>query len=280
VTLQLRSIIHALLRGIVSALGLFRRIAILLVVLGMLALNVASFAFEQVGAIFSTLSDSIFRTSWVADVSENATAIKSRAKTIEVENNQLRNANLELENRNRRLASSLDEAKNTLQSQADEIAGARKLRSQFDEVGGGISRRIARGGARNIAAIPFESAPFVGALTVTVITGAEVYDACQTFEEMQKLRELAGFERLENLMEKTCDYVPFVGGTVNIKDMSIPECYDHARSLAEIDVIASEALAIKCECVQANPSREAICFPESTSIDADVGPINGKPDRL
>lgn len=246
----------------------------------MLALNVASFAFEQVGAIFSALADSIFHTSWVADVSEEATAIRARAKAIDVENDRLHNANSELENRNRRLVSSLDEVETTLRKQTDEVSRARRLRSQFDEVGGRISRRIATGAARNLAAIPLESAPFVGALTVTVVTGAEVYDACRTFEEMQKLRELAGFDRLENIMEKTCDYVPFGGGTINIKDMSIPECFDHANSLSEIDKVAGEALEIKCECIQSNPSRETICFPENTTINTVIEPSIGKPDRL
>ncbi|MFZ3585005.1 hypothetical protein ACOI1H_23100 [Loktanella sp. DJP18] len=278
-TLRLRSIIQNMLRGSVSALGVFRRIAIFLVVLGMLALNIASFAFEQVGAIFSTLADSIFHTSWVAEVSEDATAVRSRAKAIDVENDRLRNANLELETRNRRLASNLDGAAATLRRQADEIAGARELRSQFDQIGSRISRRIATGGARNIASIPLESAPFVGALTVTVVTAAEVYDACQTFEEMQQLRELAGFDRLENIMAKTCNYVPFVGGEISVKEMSVSECFNQSQSLIEIDKAASDALIEKCECIQANPSREAICFPESTRIEIIDDLPNEKPDR-
>jgi hypothetical protein len=55
-----------------------------------------------------------------------------------------------------------------------------------------VNKRIAKGIARNIAALPSEAVPFVGIAVMVASTTLDVYDACQTMKDFNVLLNMLG----------------------------------------------------------------------------------------
>ncbi|GCL61779.1 hypothetical protein [Pseudaquabacterium pictum] len=53
-----------------------------------------------------------------------------------------------------------------------------------------VNRRLAKGVARNTAAIPAESVPYVGIGVTLSVTALDIHDACQTMAEINDLLKL------------------------------------------------------------------------------------------
>ena len=55
-----------------------------------------------------------------------------------------------------------------------------------------VNKRLAKGIARNIAALPSEAVPFVGIAVMVASTTLDVYDACQTMKDFNVLLNMLG----------------------------------------------------------------------------------------
>ncbi len=255
-----------------------------LVLTVVLFVNIMSFVVSGLGNFVSGLAERLFQRSWVAtelaDTRKELDAEKKRRVELERENGDLKNRNkrldddlVETKRRNadldlekRKLTGRVDELNKTIRSNADAVADAKIVRSQFDDIGERIARRTYIGAVRNLGSIPLEAAPFVGALTVVAVTVLEISDACMTLEEMEKLREMAGFPPLENWSSKACRSLPIPGMSTDLADLSIEQCYEEADKLDEVSEDAGDEIRKICDCVMVSPGREAACFPTEVVI--------------
>lgn len=55
-----------------------------------------------------------------------------------------------------------------------------------------VNKRLVKGVARNIAALPSEAVPFVGVAVMVASTTLDVYDACQTMKDFNVLLNMLG----------------------------------------------------------------------------------------
>ena len=217
-------------------LGVSRPAVFLLVLLGMLAVNVASFAVPGLTSGMSSIAQAVFGGSVVADLGQELTTAKKRLKTTRAElkaksaSLETTRANLKtsgrakverLHDRNRAMRGDLETTRNKLG----------KIRADMDKATRGLARRAVRGAGRNVAAIPMEAIPVVGIATVIAVTALDVSDACATVRDMQDLRVASGID------ETPQDWASQVCGTFSgpsvpaVCKMTLGECRDHARSV-------------------------------------------------
>ncbi|MGM0586289.1 MAG: hypothetical protein ACQEUZ_16700 [Pseudomonadota bacterium] len=68
------------------------------------------------------------------------------------------------------------------------VRPAAKLRPVVSRIG----RRVARGAARNVGALPAESVPWIGAGVAVAVTALELKDACDTMKDLRALEPAPG----------------------------------------------------------------------------------------
>lgn len=237
-------------------LGISRRAVFVLVLLGMLVLNVASFAVPMLASGMSDIAQALFGRSVVAELGQELATVKSQNKSLRAETERL-------QARNRALRGDLETTKTKLG----------KTRAEMDKATKGIARRAIRGAGRNVAAVPLEAVPVIGIATVIAVTALDVSDACATVREMQTLRVTSGVDdEPQGWTEEVCGMFsqPAVPA---ICEMTIQECRDHADTVrAEIGDDMGARIDAQCEALMA-PDPE-ICRP--TSAASQEPPI---PDR-
>ncbi|WP_323768967.1 hypothetical protein [Antarctobacter sp.] len=120
---------------------------------------------------------------------------------------------------------------------------------KIDTVSARIVQRSGVNATRNIASMPLESVPVVGALTIVSVTALEIHDACQTALEMEELRRLANLPEVESSMiRNACAKIPTLGG---LADLTLAQCRAHeARVLTELGLQAAAPIAHKCDCLE------------------------------
>jgi hypothetical protein len=71
----------------------------------------------------------------------------------------------------------------------------------------GLATRTKRVAAKSIAAIPAESIPFIGVAVLIADTGHELYAACQTVRDLDRLYANLGMadEAPDEVMHSVCD---------------------------------------------------------------------------
>ncbi|WP_375699364.1 hypothetical protein [Pseudophaeobacter sp. TrK17] len=120
---------------------------------------------------------------------------------------------------------------------------------RIDSLTNRIVQRSGVNAARNLASMPLESVPVVGALTIVSVTALEVHDACQTAVEMEELRRLANLPDVDaSVIRSACAKIPTIGG---LDGLTLAECREHEGNvLAELGPEAAAPIKDKCDCLE------------------------------
>ena len=161
-----------------------------------------------------------------------------------------------LDTRLRSTTTELSQSRRRVVEVTGELDGLRKVphlrNTTIKHIDGLTARIVQRSGVnatRNIASMPLESLPVVGALTIVSVTALEIYDACQTAVEMEELRRLANLPDLDaSLVRTTCAKIPTLKG---LGDLTLDQCREHERTvLAELGPEAAAPIKHKCDCLE------------------------------
>lgn len=119
----------------------------------------------------------------------------------------------------------------------------------IDRLTAPIVQRSGVNATRNLASMPLESVPVVGALTIVSVTALEIRDACQTAVEMEELRRLANLPAIDaSIIRGACAKIPTLGG---LDDLTLPQCREHeTKVLAELGPEAAAPIKHKCDCLE------------------------------
>ena len=119
----------------------------------------------------------------------------------------------------------------------------------IDKLTARIVKRTGVNAARNLASIPLESVPVVGALTIVSVTALEIHDACQTAAEMGELRQLANLPDVDaSVIREACAKIPTFAG---LDDLTLTECRNHENEvLTELGPEAAAPIKKKCDCLE------------------------------
>lgn len=265
-------------------IGVLRRFAVLLVLLAMLAFNVASFTIAPLTMVMSDIAQWLIGRSVVAQMSQEASRLKSR-------NASLSSDKMEMRAKNRKLTTDLDRSqanlkrtrtdlnttreslkktrvdldatqKNLTASRAElqKAEGFRKSRAELDRSTRRIAQRVVRGAGRNVAAVPMEVVPVVGAATIIAVTALDIKEACDTVNDMQDLRVASGID------EEPQDWASQVCGSFSrpsspeVCEMTVPQCREHAQDVRErLGNELADMIVEQCDqLILPNPS---ICRP-------------------
>lgn len=169
----------------------FKSLLVAVTIVGLLATNIASLVSSSAHDFFHSM---IWRMLAIggAAFADNAMS-KSPKKIVD---QKVKAQTIDLDSKNKQLL-----ADNSRQSK--EIAkfeGEKKvLVEKFDnggkaakETAGAVHKRLAKGVARNVAAIPGESVPYFGIGIIIASTTLDIYDACQTMKDINSLLVLLG----------------------------------------------------------------------------------------
>lgn len=234
-------------------LGILRRSFVLLVVLVMLAFNVASFAVPMLAGVVSDVAQAVFGRSVVAELGQQVMRLQSEKRIIAESKTQL-------QARNRNLDADLKQTREDLRTTRAGLQKARVALGKVDNATSRIARRVIRGAGRNVAAIPMEAIPLVGVATVVAVTALDVKEACATVHDMQKLRVASGIDEApQDWAAQVCGM--FSGQSVPaVCDMTIGECRGHAREVrAELGDEMGDEIDRQCDALM-RPDPE-ICRP-------------------
>ena len=74
----------------------------------------------------------------------------------------------------------------------NEISAASVRAKSTKEIASNVQKRLAKGVARNIAALPAEAVPYLGVGVTLAVTSLDIYDACTTMKEINGLLVMLG----------------------------------------------------------------------------------------
>ncbi|SFP31352.1 DUF4097 family beta strand repeat-containing protein [Tranquillimonas alkanivorans] len=179
------------------------------------------------------------------------TANASLSATVAELKGQVADADITIEKQTTRIAdleSNLGEANDMVAKQAGTLKDLRRGAGTLAE---DISERTAKVAARNIASMPMESVPVLGAVTIVVVTGLEVYDACTTLRDTTELARRAGVKR-SDFERRASDICARVVGRPSLpEEMTIEQCEAYAdRAGREIDPEVANEVRQICACMR------------------------------
>jgi Skp family chaperone for outer membrane proteins len=126
---------------------------------------------------------------------EEATGLRSSVTThaatvqeLTNERQRLQKANADLDNRNTKLQSDLNEA-------LDKVTNERRLAEsksksvakKVSETTNRMARRLSLSAGRNVVSMPAEAIPYIGADVIVGVTTMELYDLCETMKDLEVL---------------------------------------------------------------------------------------------
>lgn len=167
-----------LVKSVWVAWAALRRTLVVLVIMGMLALNVASVMVPAVASAVSTAVSAITKAPTVYSRLTGQIAKKNKA---------------------------LLKAASALTKAGDEIhlrnVSLKRLQGQIANMKSGVvratksvRRRVAKDAGRNVASVFGESIPYVGVAVAAGVTAYELRDACETMRDMFTLEVATGTE--------------------------------------------------------------------------------------
>lgn len=253
-----------------------RTTVVLLIVVGALGFNLLTFAFAPLANLMLTaaqrlaIQPSLAAASALATARDGKKAAEERAARLDLDlkENETRikqlQADLDVEKRKAaKFADELTLSKSRLKSTTTELQDVtgklEDLRDtprftntavkQIDSLTSRIVQRSGVNATRNLASMPLESVPVVGALTIVSVTALEVHDACQTAVEMEELRRLANLPDVDaSAFRGACEKIPILGG---LDDLTLAECREHEGNvLAELGPEAAAPIKDKCDCLE------------------------------
>lgn len=160
-------------------------------IVGLLATNIASLVSSSAHDFFHSI---IWRMLAIGGAAFADNAMSKSPKKIVDKKVKAQTADLDTKNR-QLLADNSAKSK-----QLDELHGNnKKLLSKLDDnakfvkqTAATVHKRLAKGVARNVAAIPAESVPYFGISLIIASVSLDIYDACQTMKDMNSLLVLLG----------------------------------------------------------------------------------------
>jgi len=218
--------VRQVIRIVWSGLGVFRRFALVLLLLASLAFNVAIVLSSTVAALASSAVSIVTgaRTVFLQQADE----IAELSNTVDVE----RIANRELRSEVTSTTADLNaerlahrQTRSELTEISSDMASSRLVRSEAREAATdiveGISERTARSARREVAAMSAESIPFWGTTIIVAATALELRDMCQNIQDLGDLQRIIdpGAQDLEDRL--------------TVCNMSVPtrsEIWESARS--------------------------------------------------
>jgi hypothetical protein len=75
---------------------------------------------------------------------------------------------------------------------AKEISAVHVRAKSTKEIASNVQKRLAKGVARNMAALPAEAVPYLGVGVTLAVTSLDIYDACTTMKEINSLLVMLG----------------------------------------------------------------------------------------
>lgn len=147
------------------------------------------------------------RNQALVDKNKNLTAAHDELKTrnakisadaegLKAENTKVKSALSEMEARHAKTSADLDdlrtEHKKVITAFSDLEVKTTAGKKTAKEVATAVNGRLAKGVARNTAAIPAESLPYVGIGVTLSVTALDIYDACETMKDINGLLVLLG----------------------------------------------------------------------------------------
>lgn len=156
----------------------------------MLAIGGAAFADNAMSKSPKKIVDQKVKAQTTDLESKNKQLIADNSnKSRQIEDFKTQTADLDSKNK-QLLADNSNQVK-----ELDELSGNnKKLTKQLSDNGdavkktaGAVHKRLAKGVARNVAAIPGESVPYFGIGIIIASTTLDIYDACQTMKDINSL---------------------------------------------------------------------------------------------
>ncbi|WP_306006008.1 hypothetical protein [Aquicoccus porphyridii] len=236
---------------------MLRRFAVLLVLVAMLAFNMASFTIASLTTVMSDIAQWLTGRSVVAQMSQDISRLKSRNASLSSDNKEMRA-------KNRKLTTDLDKSQANLKKTRTDLDTTReslkRTRVELDGSTRRIAQRVVRGAGRNVAAVPMEVVPVIGAATVIAVTALDIKEACDTVNDMQDLRVNNGID------EEPQDWASQVCGSFSrpsspeVCKMTVPQCREHAQDVRERlgDELADMIVEQCDQLIMPNPP---ICWP-------------------
>lgn len=170
---------------------LIKSFLVSLSIAGLIATNIASLVSSSAHDFFHSI---IWRMLAIggAAFADNAMS-KSPKKIVD---KKVKAQTIDLDSKNKQLlADNLRQSKEIAKFEGEK----KVLVEKFDkggkaakETAGAVHKRLAKGVARNVAAIPAESVPYFGIGVIIASTTLDIYDACQTMKDMNSLLVLLG----------------------------------------------------------------------------------------
>lgn len=248
-----RQILRGVLRGFDMLARLLagawrgaRRAAVTLLIVILLASNVASIAVESYWQLLSNGLEAMTGLSTVSSLvqsdkanlekrlrSEQArTARLNRA--VETKNTALRKSSADL----RKAAVTLRKQEQTLARQAMQIAKAESQSKRIGQIAGRVSTRTAKAALLNTESIVAQAVPAAGVAVIVAVTALDVRFSCETMKDMRELELLAN------------PAAPSSGEETRICGMKVPGKEDLWSQAAEVSDWAGEATESAAEFVR------------------------------
>lgn len=263
--------VRQILRGVLRGLDMFARLlagawrgarkaAVTLLIVILLASNVASITVESYWQLLSNGLEAMIGLSTVSSLvqsdkanlekrlrSEQArTARLNRA--VETKNTALRKSSADL----KKAAVTLRKQEQTLARQAMQIAKAESQSKRIGQIAGRVSTRTAKAALLNTESIVAQAVPAAGVAVFVAVTALDVRFSCETMKDMRELELLAN------------PAAPSSGEETRICGMKVPGKEDLWSRAAEVSDWAGEATESAVEFVRRYPRRPSPDLPRPT----------------
>ena len=272
-----------MLLGLRHSTRLTSTTVILLIVFCTLGLNLLTFAFTPLANLVLAAANQLAIQPVVAAASE-LEEVRNSEKAAQKRAAQLDMDRKAAESRIKQLRTDLDAEQRKAAKLADELTlsksrvglittDLRQFRKRVEELTGELNemptvhrlpktavkhidsltarivQRSGRNAARNLASMPLESIPVVGALTIVSVTALELHDACQTAAEMEELRQLVNLPNIDtSVVRNACAKMPTLS---SVDDLTLSQCREHeAKVLAGLGPEAALPIKNKCDCLE------------------------------
>ena len=146
---------------------------------------------------------------------------QAKHRSIQATNSRIRTENERLKSNNSKLLAKQKEHKR-------KVLRARQISKS-------VTRRTAKNLAKNVASIPAEAIPYLGAATLVTVTALDVKDGCNTVRDINEMMELLEAEPLDADVQKVCGIkVPSIDSVFATMKQDLNGTADRIKSEAQI----------------------------------------------
>lgn len=164
----------------------FKSLLVTLTIVGLLVTNIASLVNSSAHDFFHSM---IWRVLSIGGAAFADNAMSKSPKKIVDQKVKAQTAELDAKNKhlsadNSRQSKNIAQLERDAKDLAEKFGGGGKKAKEIAQT---VHKRLAKGVARNVAAIPGESVPYFGIGIIIASTSLDIYDACQTMKDINTL---------------------------------------------------------------------------------------------